>query len=286
MTLEELKALYAEKGATQQRVTPSEQGDIIDYIPVQLGEGWTAYEKQPTEIVDYIGQGMDATPIYKQLAPEEKLGGFTKQEGDYVTTYDLNGKVIDRHKWNESDFKTMWNDLGPIIMAAGSTYLGGIPLGETGLTAANAVSAAKAIDSGNPLGFLSSISGALDQAGVNLDGMSTKDVLKYIGLANTVTGGAISNALGGGSSSNTGSGATPATQPQPSSDPSVLALLAGNQQPQVIQTASQDPYTTIKSMEDVFGSDIAYKLKALGAPRNLASTDLDALARLLRNQNV
>lgn len=129
MTLEELKALYGEKGGMQQRVTPSEGGDIVDYIPVQLGEGWTAYEKQPTEIIDYIGQGMDATPIYKQLTPEEKLGGFTKQEGDYVTTYDLSGNVIDRHKWNESDLKTMWNDLGPVAMAAltgpgGAEWLG------------------------------------------------------------------------------------------------------------------------------------------------------------------
>ena len=41
MTLEELKALYGEKGAMEQRVTQTEQGDIIDYIPIQLGDGWT-----------------------------------------------------------------------------------------------------------------------------------------------------------------------------------------------------------------------------------------------------
>ena len=143
MTLEELKALYGDKGGMQQRVTPSEQGDIIDYIPVQLGEGWTAYEKQPTEIIDYIGQGMDATPVYKELTPEEKLGGFTKQEGDYVTTYDLNGNVIDRHKWNESDLKTAWNDLGPIAMAAltmggGAGALGNALFGLEGAAAAGA----------------------------------------------------------------------------------------------------------------------------------------------------
>lgn len=257
MTLEELKKLYAEKGATEQRITPSEGGDIVDYIPVQLGEGWMAGEKDNKKIIGYEGQGMDAQPIYDN-APKT-LAGFSKQEGDYITDYDLNGNVVGRHKWNESDFKTMWNDLGPIITAAGSAYLGGIPLGETGLTAANALSAAKAIDSGNPLGFLSSISGALDQAGVNLDGMSTKDMLKYIGLANTVTGGAVSNALGGGSSSNTAasSGTTPAAQTQSSSNlPLLLALLAGNQQPQVNQTASQDPYAHIKLMEDVFGPNI------------------------------
>jgi hypothetical protein len=45
---------------------------------------------------------------------------------------------------------------------------------------------------------------------------------------------------------------------------------------------SQDPYANIKLMEELFGGDTAYKLRALGAPKNLASADLDALARLLR----
>jgi hypothetical protein len=48
---------------------------------------------------------------------------------------------------------------------------------------------------------------------------------------------------------------------------------------------SQDPYANIKLMEELFGGDTAYKLRALGAPKNLASSDMDALARLLRNQN-
>lgn len=46
--------------------------------------------------------------------------------------------------------------------------------------------------------------------------------------------------------------------------------------------SSQDPYANIKLMEDLFGGDTSYKLRALGAPRNLASADLDALTRLLR----
>lgn len=45
---------------------------------------------------------------------------------------------------------------------------------------------------------------------------------------------------------------------------------------------SQDPYANIKLMEELFGGDLAYKLRALGAPKNLASADIDALARLLR----
>jgi hypothetical protein len=45
---------------------------------------------------------------------------------------------------------------------------------------------------------------------------------------------------------------------------------------------SQDPYANIKLMEELFGGDIAYKLRDLGAPKNLASADIDALARMLR----
>jgi hypothetical protein len=45
---------------------------------------------------------------------------------------------------------------------------------------------------------------------------------------------------------------------------------------------SQDPYANIKLMEELFGGDIAYKLRDLGAPQNLASADIDALERLLR----
>jgi hypothetical protein len=69
------------------------------------------------------------------------------------------------------------------------------------------------------------------------------------------------------------------------SDADLASLLSGQGAQQVVQLPSQDPYANIKSMEDVFGSDIAYKLQALGAPKTEASSDMDALARLLRNQN-
>ena len=62
-----------------------------------------------------------------------------------------------------------------------------------------------------------------------------------------------------------------------------LLLAPGAQQ--VMQAPSQDPYANIKSMEDVFGNDIAYKLQALGTPKTESSSDMDALARLLRNKN-
>jgi hypothetical protein len=54
---------------------------------------------------------------------------------------------------------------------------------------------------------------------------------------------------------------------------------------QIFQAPSQDPTANIKLMEELFGGDTTYKLRELGAPRNQASTDMDALARLLRNQN-
>ena len=68
--------------------------------------------------------------------------------------------------------------------------------------------------------------------------------------------------------------ATPATTSQ---------TFGGSQQAQL---PSQDPTADIKLMEELFGGDTAYKLRALGASKNQASTDMDALARLLRNQNV
>lgn len=143
MTLEELKALYAEKGATTPREEETEQGTKYYNDAVQLGDGWTAFENDNRKIIDYIGQGMDAQPVYDD-APKT-LGGFSKQEGDYITDYDLNGNAIARRKWNESDLKTMWNDLGPIAMAfltgpgGGGEWLGkALGMGLTGTAAAGA----------------------------------------------------------------------------------------------------------------------------------------------------
>jgi len=141
MTLEELKALYAEKGGTEKRYTDTEQGRTEEDVPIQYGDGWAAWEKDNRKIIDYIGQGMDATPVYDD-APKT-LGGFSKQEGDYITDYDLNGNPIARRKWNESALKTMWNDLGPIAMAAltmggGAGVLGNSLFGLTGTAAAGA----------------------------------------------------------------------------------------------------------------------------------------------------
>ena len=93
MTLEELKKLYGEKGATTTRTEETEQGTQTYTDPIVYGDGWTAWEKQPTEIIDYIGQGMDATPVYDDAKPT--LGGFSKQEGDYVYNYDPEGNYLE-----------------------------------------------------------------------------------------------------------------------------------------------------------------------------------------------
>jgi len=71
---------------------------------------------------------------------------------------------------------------------------------------------------------------------------------------------------------------TKTVTPAKTTDPLLAILGLGGSQ----QAPSQDPYANIKSMEDLFGGDIAYKLRALGVPKNLASADLDALAKLLR----
>jgi hypothetical protein len=141
MTLEELKKLYAEKGGTEKRYTDTEQGRTEEDVPIQYGDGWAAWENDNRKIIDYIGQGMDAQPVYDN-APKT-LGGFSKQEGDYITDYDLNGNPVARRKWNESTLKTMWNDLGPIAMAAltmggGAGALGKSLFGLTGTAASGA----------------------------------------------------------------------------------------------------------------------------------------------------
>jgi hypothetical protein len=148
MTLEELKKLYGEKGATEKRYTDTEQGRTEDDIAVQYGDGWTAFENDNRKIIDYIGQGMDATPVYDD-APKT-LGGFSKQEGDYINNYDVNGNFLGRQKWNESNLKTLIRDLGPLAMAAVTMGGGGAFLGNSlfGLQGAAASAAGGALAGG------------------------------------------------------------------------------------------------------------------------------------------
>ena len=148
-TLDDLKALYKQKGATEQRTTQSgDAGDVIDYIPIQYGNGWSAFENDNRKIIDYIGSGMDAQPVYDD-APKT-LGGFSKQEGDYIYNYDPEGKFLGRTKWNESNLKTLIRDLGPLAMAAVTMGGGGAFLGSNlfGLTGSAASAAGGALAGG------------------------------------------------------------------------------------------------------------------------------------------
>lgn len=147
-TLDDLKSLYKEKGATEKRYTDTEQGRTEDYIPIQYGNGWSAFENDNRKIIDYIGQGMDATPVYDDAA--KTLGGFSKQEGDYVYNYDPEGKFLGRTKWNESDLKRIIQDLGPLAMAAVTMGGGGAFLGNSlfGLTGSAASAAGGALAGG------------------------------------------------------------------------------------------------------------------------------------------
>jgi hypothetical protein len=147
-TLDDLKALYKQKGATEKRYTDTEQGRTEDYIPIQYGNGWSAFENDNRKIIDYIGSGMDATPVYDD-APKT-LGGFSKQEGDYVYNYDPEGKFLGRTKWNESDLKRIIKDLGPLAMAAVTMGGGGAFLGNSlfGLTGSAASAAGGALAGG------------------------------------------------------------------------------------------------------------------------------------------
>jgi hypothetical protein len=148
MTLEELKKLYGEKGATTRREEETEQGTKYYDEAVQLGDGWTAFENDNRKIIDYIGQGMDATPVYDD-APKT-LGGFSRREGDYVTDYNLSGNPIARRKIENNEFKRIIQDLGPIAMAAITMGGGGAFLGNSlfGLTGAGASAAGGALAGG------------------------------------------------------------------------------------------------------------------------------------------
>jgi hypothetical protein len=138
-TLAELKAMYEQLGSTQARENYTEQGTTVDYLPVQYGGGWSSWEKAPVQI-GMQGDGMDAQPIFSD---KKELGGFTKQEGDWVTSYDLAGNVVDRHKWNENMLKSTIKDLGPMALMAltaggGNALIGNSLFGLTGTAAATA----------------------------------------------------------------------------------------------------------------------------------------------------
>jgi hypothetical protein len=118
MTLEELKALYAEKGATTTREEETEQGTQTYIDPIVYGDGWSAYENQP--IIGYQGTGEDATPIYG----DKVLGGFARDRDGISYYYDPEGNFVNAAKSKPTSF---WDTFGPIVMGA-MTFGGGSAL--------------------------------------------------------------------------------------------------------------------------------------------------------------
>jgi hypothetical protein len=119
MTLEELKALYAEKGATTRREEETEQGTQTYIDPIAYGSGWSAYEDQP--IIGYEGSGENATPIYG----DKVLGGFSQNKDGINYFYDTEGNF----KGAEKDGTSFYERFGPMIMAAMTMGGGSAALG-------------------------------------------------------------------------------------------------------------------------------------------------------------
>jgi hypothetical protein len=97
----------------------------------------------------------------------------------------------------------------------------------------------------------------------------------------TMTGAEIMSKAGAmpSNTKTTGTSKTTTTPTTPTTPAVSSQSFVGSQQAQL---PSQDPTADIKLMEELFGGDTAYKLRSLGAPKNLASADIDALARMLR----
>lgn len=136
MTLEELKALYGEKGATVRREYETEGGTQYVDEPVDLGGGIYATENTP--IIGYEGYGENQQPIYG----EKQFTGFSKNEDGKTYYYNPEGQLY--HVEKESSF---WDEFGPMIMAAGTMGGGGALLGNAlfGLSGTAASAAGNAL---------------------------------------------------------------------------------------------------------------------------------------------
>jgi hypothetical protein len=132
--LDELKALYAEKGATERTEYETEGGTQYYDNPIQYLDGWTAWEKQP-QIIGFEGDN----EIREEIDPADKLGGFQRSEDGKNYYYDTTGKLI--HVEKESSF---WDDFGPMIMTAATMGGGAGLLGSTLFPSLGATAAAGA----------------------------------------------------------------------------------------------------------------------------------------------
>jgi len=172
-SLDELKALYAQKGATERREETTEQGTQYYDVPVMLADGWTAWENQP-QIIGYEGQGESATPIVETLDADKKLGGFATGVGDTTYYYDTTGKLV--HAEKEDSF---WDQFGPMIMTAATMGGGAGLLGNSlfGLTGSAASAAGGALLGGANAAFTDQdiLKGALLGGAASAGGMELGD---------------------------------------------------------------------------------------------------------------
>lgn len=132
LSLDELKAMYADKGATVRREYETEGGTQYVDEPIDLGGGIYATENTP--IIGYEGYGENQQPIYG----EKQFTGFSKNEDGKSYYYNPEGQLY--HVEKEDSF---WDQFGPMIMTAATMGGGAGLLGNSlfGLTG-NAASAA------------------------------------------------------------------------------------------------------------------------------------------------
>lgn len=228
LSLDELKALYAQKGATVRREYETEGGTQYVDEPVDLGGG--IYATETTPIIGYEGIGENQQPIYG----EKQFTGFSKSEGDKNYYYNPEGQLY--HVEEEDSF---WDQFGPMIMTAatmgggagllgstlfpslsasaasaaggallgganaaftdqdilkgallgGAASAGGMELGDTGLKVADAAKAYNFAQNPTLAGAASLASPYVSGTQIGDTGMSIGDVFKGVGTAQALTSG-------------------------------------------------------------------------------------------------
>lgn len=226
--LDELKALYADKGATVRREYETEGGTQYVDEPVDLGGGIYATENTP--IIGYEGYGENQQPIFG----EKQFTGFSKNEDGKTYYYNPEGQLY--HVEKEDSF---WDQFGPMIMTAatmgggagllgstlfpslgasaasaaggallgganaaftdqdilkgallgGAASAGGMELGDTGLKVADAAKAYNFAQNPTLAGAASLASPYVGNTQIGDTGMSIGDVVKNVGTAQALASG-------------------------------------------------------------------------------------------------
>jgi len=168
-SLDELKAMYADKGATVRREYETEGGTQYVDEPVDLGGG--IYATETTPIIGYEGYGENQQPIFG----EKQFTGFSKNEGDKTYYYNPEGQLY--HVEKEDSF---WDQFGPMIMTAATMGGGAGLLGSTlfpSLSASAAAGAGGALLGGANAAFTDQdiLKGALLGGAASAGGMELGD---------------------------------------------------------------------------------------------------------------